>query len=149
MKIFPSPLVNFCLRIATMCVQSSLSLSPSFSPSLSLSFSLSFSLSPSLSLPHTHKSSHRHTHAHHNRLRWTHTPPLFTAHSSCWLELSGVRGSQWRMSIGLIHRHREAHACTHSRMRTHTHTHTHAKAIKEASRQNDRQTVMWSYLKCV
>lgn len=67
---------------------------------------------------HTRTSSHRHT------LRCGHTqppPPPFASHSSHWLELSGVSGSQWRMSIGLIHRHR----CTQ----------THNEALKDRSGQ--------------
>lgn len=52
----------------------------------------------------------------------THSPPPpFASHSSHWLELSGVSGSQWRMSIGLIHRHR----CTQ----------THSEALKDRSGQ--------------
>ncbi len=127
--------VNFCSWIATICVQSSLSLCRT---------------QPS-PLVATH--THTHTHTHTNTLVITAhcglTPPPFASHSSSWLELSGVRGSQWRMSIGLIHRHGVAHTYTHMRAHSHTHTHTHSKAIKERSRQNDRQPVMPSYLKCV
>lgn len=46
------PLVNFCSWIATICVQSSLSIARS------------------------HTSRHTHTHTHHNSSPWTHTPSL-------------------------------------------------------------------------